>query len=50
LDAKITEEIICKLIENNLIEVEEVKELLKSDAHKILSYLIEFEESIRDRE
>ena len=50
LDAKITEEIICKLIENNLIDVEEVKELLKSDAHKILSYLIEFEELIRNRE
>ena len=50
LDAKITEEIICKLIENNLIDVEEVKELLKSDAHKILSYLIEFEELVRNRE
>lgn len=50
LNAKITEKIICKLIENNLIEVEEVKELLKSDAHKILSYLIEFEELIRNRE
>jgi len=50
LDAKITEEIICKLIENNLIDVEEVKELLKSDAHKILSYLIKFEELIRNRE
>ena len=46
LDAKITEEIICKLIENNLIEAEEVKELLKSDAHKILSYLTKFEELI----
>ena len=50
LDAKITEEIICKLIENNLIDVEKVKELLKSDAHKILSYLIKFEELIRNRE
>ena len=50
LDAKITEEIICKLIENNLIDIEEVKELLKSDAHKILSYSIKFEELIRNRE
>ena len=50
LDAKITEEIICKLIENNLIEVEKVKELLKSDAHKILSYLIKFEELVKNRE
>ena len=50
LDAKITEEIICKLIENNLIDVEEVKELLKSDAHKILSYLIKFEELVKNRE
>lgn len=40
LDAKITEKIICNLIEKRLITLEKVKNILKKDSNKILEYLL----------
>ena len=40
LDAKVTEKIICNLIEDDLIGPEEIKKLLKSNSHQILKHLL----------